>query len=355
VELEPARSSILGWAYKIASAEVELGHNHIGLEERVAGRGLDWNQALVLMEKLCGSCSQANALAFVHAVESMAQLIVPPRAASLRLVLAEMERATSHLMNAADTMRALSMPEREAGFRDLRERIIQAMSDWSGTRLQPALIAYGGLARHADEATNRTLTIAVRHIERALRAQVNAVIHGREIASRMAGLGGITAEEAVLAGLRGPVARASGVATDIRAGFPTGAYENEVATIVVQRGGDAFSRLVVRLLESLESLRLVEQAMDDLPPGPIRAKGSAIGTVRESPLQAGSAIGRAEGPRGEVFCWVRGDANKLTGLHLSAGSFPTLSIVPGLLRGQSLDDLDLLLLSVDLCLPCAER
>src|SRR5207248_1486220 len=156
------------------------------------------------------------------------------------------------------------------------------------------------------------------------------------------------AEEAALACLRGPVARASGVATDIRANFPTGAYEEEGATIVVQRAGDAFSRLVVRLLECLESLRLVEQALDDVPPGPVKARGSAE-------MRGGSGVGRVEGPRGEVFCWVRGGDEGLTGLHLSAGSFPTLNILPGLVRGNHIEDLDLLLLSVDLCLPCADR
>ena len=116
----------------------------------------------------------------------------------------------------------------------------------------------------------------------------------------------------------------------------------------MQRAGDAFSRLVVRLLECLESLRLVEQALDDLPPGPVRARGSAE-------MRGGSGVSRVEGPRGEVFCWVRGGAEGPTGLHLSAGSFPTLGILPGLARGTNMEDLELLLLSVDLCLPCAER
>ncbi len=102
------------------------------------------------------------------------------------------------------------------------------------------------------------------------------------------------------------------------------------------------------LLECLESFRLVEQALDDLPTGPVKARGSAE-------LRGGSAVSRVEGPRGEVFCWMRGDAEGLTGLHLSAGSFPTLGVLPGLLRGHRLEDLRLLLLSLDLCLACAER
>ena len=209
-------------------------------------------------------------------------------------------------------------------------------------------VTYGGLTRNIDETAARALALAARHVERALRAHVNAAINSRDIAGRLAGLGAMTGEEALIAGLRGPTARASGLAVDVRASFPTGAYEDEAATIVVQRGGDAFSRLVVRLLECLESFRLVEQVLDDLPPGPVKARGSAD-------MRGGSGIGRAEGPRGEVFCWVQGGAEGLTGLHISAASHPTLSILPGLLVGHRLEDLKLLLLSVDLCLPCAER
>ncbi|MEO5952611.1 MAG: hypothetical protein ABIQ44_09125, partial [Chloroflexia bacterium] len=168
------------------------------------------------------------------------------------------------------------------------------------------------------------------------------------IADRMVGLGVIKGQEAVAGCLRGPVARASGVAWDVRAAYPTGAYEDEAVTVIVQRNGDAFSRLVVRLLECLESFRVVEQALDDLPGGPVRIRG-------EAELRAGKGISRVEGPRGEIFCWVDGAPEGLRGLHLSAGSFPSLGVLPGLLKGAHLEDLRLLLLSLDLCLPCAER
>ena len=352
IGLSPGQAGLLGAEWRIVSASVELGYNYIGIEERVALGGLDWARALQLVEELCAPCSQANVLAFVHATEAMAHLIVPPRAAYLRLVLAELERVASHLLNAAETLAALGMPERESAFRDLRERTIHAMAEWSGARLQPGLITYGGLTRNMDENGSRALTLAARHVERALRSHVNAIINSSEIARRLVGLGVISTEEAVIGGLRGPVARASGVATDVRAAFPTGAYEEEAATIVVQRGGDAFSRLVVRLLEALESFRLVEQVLDDLPPGPVKARGSAGYPMGE---RGGSGVGKVEGPRGEVFCWVRGAGEGPAGLHISAGSHPTLAILPGLLRGQRLDDIRLLLLSVDLCLPCAER
>jgi NADH-quinone oxidoreductase subunit D len=345
--LEPA-ADLLGWGERITSAEVGLGHNHVGLEELVDDSGLDWTRALSVVEGLCGPCSQANLLAFVQATEAMGHIIVPPRASALRLVLIETERVMSHLLNVADTMEALGLHDREASLRDLRERVAHAMSEWTGARIQPGIIVYGGTNRNMDEGYVRGVTLACRQVERNLRSGITSIINSKEIAARLVGLGTIKGQEAVVGGLRGPVARASGVAVDMRAAFPTGAYEDEGVTIVVQRNGDAFSRLVVRLLECLESLRVIEQVLDDLPPGPVKARGSLE-------LREGSGISRVEGPRGEVFCWVKGGSEGLRGLHLSAGSFPTLGILAGLLREQRLEDLDLLLLSVDLCLPCAER
>ena len=345
--LEPA-SDLIGWAERVTSAEIGLGYNYVGLEEHAAGGGLDWTDALALVEGLCGRCSQANLLAFVQAAEAMGRLIVPPRAAILRLVLAETERITSHLLSAAETMEALGLHDREASMRELRDRVIQAVAEWTGARLQPGFIVYGGVSRNMDEGQVRTLTLACRQVERILRAGVTSIINSNEIAARLVGLGTIRGPEAIAGSLRGPVARASGVAVDIRTTFPTGAYEEEGVTIVVQRNGDAFSRLVVRLLECLESFRVIEQVLDDLPPGPVKGRGM-------TELREGTGISRVEGPRGEVFCWIRGSADGLQDLHLSTGSYPTLGILPGLLRDRQLEDLPLILLSVDLCLPCAER
>ncbi len=343
-----AASDMLTTSATIEVAEAEYGYNHIGLEERVADGGLDWIRALSVVESLCAPCSQANLLCFVQAVESMSHLLVPPRAAYLRLVLAEIERIIAHLGNAADTMEALNLPEREAALRDLRERVVHALSEWAGARQQPGLITFGGLSHNSDETASRSLALAMRHVERPLRAHIVSIINNKGIADRLVGLGVIRGREAVAAGLRGPVARASGVALDLRAAFPTGAYEDEAVTMIVQRNGDAFSRLAVRLLECLESFRVVEQALDDLPGGPVRTRGAAE-------LRAGQGISRVEGPRGEVFCWVDGAPEGLRGIHLSAGSYPSLAILPGLLRGAHLEDLRLLLLSLDLCLPCTER
>jgi len=336
-----------GWGTEITSAQVSLGYNYVGLEDRLTARGAEWPVAIEVIEEVCGCCSQANTLAFVQAVESIEALPIPSRGLYLRLVLVELERITSHLLNAAQTMGAIGQSERETILRDLRERLTGAVDEWTGER-KPNLITIGGLARNMGDALCKSLASAARTIEHSLREVVTDVVNSREIARRLAGLGRITAQEALVAGLRGPVARASGITLDIRANVPTGAYETEGVTIISQRGGDVFSRLVVRLLECLESFRVIEQALDDLPPGPV--KGRTTLEVRD-----GSGIGRVEGPRGEVFCWVRGGTEGIRGLHLSAGSFPSVGVIPGLLAGQQLENVKLLLLSLDLCLSSIER
>ena len=347
VEARPA-SDALGWGVEIGSTELELGYNHAGLEERVAWGDMGWDELLPLVEGLCGCCSQANALAYTQAVESLAHLIVPPRAASLRLIVAEIERIASHLLNVAQTVGTAGLPDAEATLRDLRERVVHAQAEWCGARALPGLIAYSGLSRNIDDVSSGALAADLRPLERALREVVAAMINSRELAHRLSGLGSITGEEAIVAGLRGPAARAAGVALDIRATSPVGAYEDESVTIVAQRNGDAFSRLVVRLLECLESFRVIAQALEDLPSGQVRGRG--VVELREA-----SGIGRAEGPRGEVLCWVRGGSDGPHALHLSGGSTPTIGVLPGLLRGARLEDLRLLLLSLDLCLPSVER
>jgi NADH-quinone oxidoreductase subunit D len=352
LELDTGEANVLGWDPRIVEARVERGYGYVGLEQGVelaaSGGGIAWEEALPLIEGLCGPCAQANTLAYVQAVEDMANLVISQRAAYLRLVLVEAERVISHLDNAADMLGALGLPEREVALRDLRERMLHALEGFTGSRLQPGLLSYGGLERNMGEKLCRDLAIEARHVERALRPHVTAIVANKPIASRLAGIGVIAADDTLEAGLRGPTARASGVPTDLRANFPSDAYEDLAATIVVQRTGDAFARLVVRLLECLDSFRMIEEALDDLPHGPIRTRGS-------TPLRAGTGMSRVEGPRGEIFCWVKGTPQGLIGLHLSAGSFPTLAVLPNLLRGHKLEALRLLLVSLDLCLPCAER
>jgi ech hydrogenase subunit E len=338
----------LGWSADVGDAHVGLGYNYVGLEERIGSGGVGWEESLALVEGLCGCCKEANVLAYVQAVESLGHLIVPPRAASLRLVLAETERITSHLLNCAHLLGAAGMPDAEMSLRDLREHVVYALAEWSGSRMPRGLVAFGGLTRNIDDVSTGAFSSTMRPIERALRSSVTALVNNRELAARLAGLGAVSGEEAIVAGLRGPVARGSGIAIDIRALFPTGAYEDEGVTIVTQRNGDAFSRLVVRLLECLESFRVIAQALEGMPTGSFR--GRATVEMRES-----SGVGRAEGPRGEVFCWVRGGLDGPYALHLSGGSAPTAGVLSGLLRGAALDDLRVALISFDLCLPSVER
>jgi Ni,Fe-hydrogenase III large subunit len=131
--------------------------------------------------------------------------------------------------------------------------------------------------------------------------------------------------------------------------------------VVTQRGGDAYARLTVRLLEALESLRLARVALETLPGGAVGLSGAAradelVGrALARRGVVRGDAMGRAEGPRGEVTCIVVGSAEGPHLVHFHTGSFAALPAVGPALAGVALADLPTALLSFDLCLACAER
>ena len=142
---------------------------------------------------------------------------------------------------------------------------------------------------------------------------------------------------------------------------PQSAIGTAQVTVVTQRAGDAFARLAVRLLEALDSLRLARLALDSLPGGPVgvpgagRAETLVAAALERRGEERSEALGRAEGPRGEVVCVVAGRAEGPYLVHFHGGTYANLPAIGPALVGCALADLPAALLSFDLCLACAER
>jgi Ni,Fe-hydrogenase III large subunit len=366
----------------VREAELEPGFNRRGIERLL--EQATWEGALALATRLCEGCTVANTLAFCEAVERMAGLTVPLRGQYLRLVLAELERARSHLAASAALLDAVGLPGPAAGqFRTAAGRLGAAQADWLGTRTLP--LTYGGLAGTADilDEERAALTLLLAEVKRAVAPPVQAVLRHRALARRLVGLAGVRPITAERLDLRGPVGRAADLDRDLRRDVPGAAYArlqttadaasaavedaapapvgSTRVTVVTQRGGDAYARLTVRLLESLESLRLVRLALDSLPGGPVGLAGATRADELVARALAGrggeriEALGRAEGPRGEVTCVVAGSAEGTHLVHFHTGSFATLPAVGPALAGCALADLPAAYTSFDLCLACAER
>jgi membrane-bound hydrogenase subunit alpha len=364
----------------VRGAELEPGFNRRGLERLL--EAATWEGALALAGRVCEGCAVANTLAFCEAVERLAVLTVPLRGQYLRLVLAELERVRSHLAANAALLDAVGFPGPAAPvLRQGAARLSAAQADWLGSRRSP--LTYGGLAATADilDEERAALIGLVAEVERAVTPHVQAVLRHGALARRLVGLAPVRPITAERLDLRGPVGRAADLDRDLRRDAPDAAYarlqavetappggEGGVApvgstrvTVVTQRGGDAYARLTVRLLESLESLRLARLALDSLPGGAVGLAGAIRAEALVARALAGraedriEALGRAEGPRGEVTCVVAGSAEGPLLVHFHTGSFAALPAVGPALAGCALADLPAAYASFDLCLACAER
>jgi Ni,Fe-hydrogenase III large subunit len=344
---EPYKLSVSCLGETIERVDVEIGFSFRAIELLAQKR--NYMQGLTLVERVCGICSHVHGMTFCMAVEALAGIGVPARARFIRVVLAELERLHSHLL-------WLGIAAEEIGFKTmfletfaLRERVMDVLERISGNRVHYAMSAFGGASRDLTDPDD--LRSAVRELRRGVERDLLPVfLENRTARARTAGVGPLSRRDALAHGTVGPTARASGVNLDVRRDAPYAAYAELQVQVVMENDGDVRARLVVRAREMLESLRLIEQALRDLPVGPIRAEP---GFPR---VPAGEITVRAEAPRGELFYYVRSDGGDTPRrVKIRTPSFMNIPAIHCMSVGQQLADLPLIQASVDPCCSCTDR
>jgi NADH-quinone oxidoreductase subunit D len=185
-------------------------------------------------------------------------------------------------------------------------------------------------------------------LEKKVYMFTNAVLDDPIIHARLKGVGTLTNADAISYAVTGPTARGSGVDIDVRRDDPYAAYGLLDWNVIVQPEGDVFAKAVVRLLETLESIKMVKEAVQKLPKGPVDIE------VKEIP--AGEGCGHAEAPRGETFHYVRGDGGNRPVRHkMRAPSYVNVPSFKASCIGQSIADVTITLAAVDPCYSCTER
>jgi Ni,Fe-hydrogenase III large subunit len=229
----------------------------------------------------------------------------------------------------------------------IRERVMDLLEGSSGNRVNYSMNRVGGVNRELDADAIRA---GVREIGEAVaRTVIPLFTTDRTVAARCRGVGVLTREQAIAYGAVGPVARASGVDTDIRRDRPYMAYGDLEFEVPTRPEGDVLARVVVRALEILESCKIVEQALDRMPAGPLHT-----GDVYAVP--PGHAVARIEAPRGEVFYYVESDGtDTLARVKVRTPSFANIPTVAAMVKGGELADVPLVQAAVDPCYSCTDR
>jgi Ni,Fe-hydrogenase III large subunit len=343
---EPVVYKIEASGTQIQKVEIELGFNHRGIEQAILRQPP--HRILTTISHICGKCSFANATAAALVLEKLAGVEAPPRTQYLRVIMTELERAASHLSNVARTLRMLGINLPAARLEEEAEGVRQLLAA-TGNRVYDTMTLIGGAMRNLSLPLE--FLSAAEKLRKNIYESVNQLLDNRQVARRTVNIGVVNFEQAAEYSLVGTIARASELPEDIRRTDPYAAYADLQFRVINQRGGDVFSRLAVRLLEALESMNIVTQAVQNMPDGIVYDE--TLPPVFPEDSDASISV---ETPRGELFCYAASDeTGKLARLRLRPPTTANLAALPLSLINQEVEDAAAILASLDYCWACGER
>ena len=345
---EPVHATLYTEGEVIKDAEVFVGYNHRGIEKLATQRNAI--QTLVLVERVCGICSHSHAFTYAMAVEKINGIEVPKRGEYIRVITAELERLHSHLLWAGIACHVIGHDSMFMHIWDVRETVMDLLEKLSGNRVNYAMVTIGGSRRDIDDALRREILDGCAKMKEPLDRIVDIVLNDKTIAMRTKGVGVLPYEDAVRMGAVGPHARASGVKIDVRKDTPYSSYGDFDFDIPTADSGDVFARIVVRALECYESIKIIQQALDTLPEGPIN-----LGNKLQK-IQCGEAVCLHEAPRGQLSHKVVGSGafeNHRVSIHVP--SYKNTPTIPFMLRNNTVADAGLIIASIDPCFSCLDR
>ena len=329
----------------VVRAIPSIGYVHRGLEKLVEKR--DYQQMTYIMERVCGICSFGHGYGYVGAVEGLMGVEIPDRARMLRIVFHELSRVHSHLLWMGLLADGMGFDSLFMRCWRIRERVLDVFEAITGGRVIVSFCRIGGVSTDVTDEQIRMIRSAVDRIEKEVEATAPVFLRDASVRSRLKGVGAISREDMIdLCGV-GPTARGSGVCNDVRRLDPL--YGELGFSPVLRDDGDCLARCEVRIEELLQSLRIIREALGRLPAGEWRTP------VKGNP-PVGEYAFRVEQPRGEAFYYVKGNGTKF--LERARVRTPTninIAAMTRMLQGCSLQDVSMIIITIDPCISCTER
>ncbi len=325
--LESAEFTFLYIGEQIIHYAPHLFFKHRGMEQRFEGR--DLRAGLVLAERVSAVGSVAHALAYCQAVEAACGCTVPPRARSLRVLLAELERLYNHLHYLGHLANTTTLKVGEAEGKLLEERAKQINARLTGSRFLRSLLTPGGLRR--DLAPGDWLGDELERLREKAARYATRLEASESHLDRLITTGVLPHRIAFDQGATGPIQRASGFDRDLRRDHSYAAYADLPLTVPVREEGDGYARYRVRIAEIDASFVLMQRALLLLPDGPVHAECA--------PRPAAEGLGWSESPRGSLFYAVHFDANgRFARVKVKSPSFSNWRVFPSTVHDTNMMD-----------------
>jgi NADH-quinone oxidoreductase subunit D len=359
---------------EVVSCVPDIGYLHTGIEKNMESKR--YEKSIVMTDRMDYLNPMGNNLVYCLAMEKLIDLDVPPRAQVLRVLLAELTRINSHLVwLGTHALDIGAMSVFLYCFRE-REKVLDIFEMVSGQRMMSTYFRPGGLWRDVPEEFEPAVRDFIDYFPPRLDDYEKLLTANPIWLDRTQGIGFLSADDAIRLGCSGPVLRGSGVNWDIRKAIPYSGYENFEFDVPLGQHGDIYDRYLVRMEEMRQSLRIVQQALDNLPGGLFRSNNrkyvppprSELGTSMEAVIHhfklwtegfrppEGEVYVRVESPRGELGCFLASDGSPNPWrVHFRTPSFVHLSALPHMAKGYLIADLVGIIGTIDIVLGDCDR
>jgi NADH-quinone oxidoreductase subunit D len=333
----------------VKKIEPHLGYIHRSIEKMC--ESLSYRQFIYVTSRMDYLSSHINNLGCANCVEKGMQIEVPQRAKVIRVLMSELTRIASHeLWLGAMAMDLGAFTPFFYAFRE-REMINEIMEDSCGARLTMNYMVPGGVMYDIHPDFQRKVKAFVQQFKTKVVEYDDLVTNNIIFRNRMEGVGVLSKEDAVSYGCTGPVARGSGVHCDIRKIFPYEVYDTVEFDEVIETTGDSFARYMVRVREMQQSIRIIEQLIDNIPEGDFQAKTKAV-----LKLPKGEFYSRVETARGEFGVYIVSEGGTTPyRIKFRSPGFSNLSALGHMATGSKIGDLMATMGTLDLVIPDIDR
>ncbi len=335
---------------RVVDADIVIGYIHRGIEKLSENR--DWTQIILLTDRMDYVAAATNNLGYCETVEKLMEIEVPRRARYIRTVLAELQRIASHcLWLGTHAMDIGAMTVLLYAFRE-RELVLDLFEDYCGARLTYNSMRIGGLPLDIPSGWDTKVRAFCDIMEAKIPEYEELLTNNRIWLERTRDIGVISAEDAIGLGLCGPPLRGSGVYRDVRKDEPYAAYDELEFDVPLGTRGDTYDRYLIRLEEFRQSIRLIRQALDGLPEGPVMGK-----VPRLIKPKAGETYHAIESPKGELGYFIVSDgrATNPYRFRVRPPSFCNLQGLRPLIIGHLVADVVALIGTIDIVLGEVDR
>jgi NADH-quinone oxidoreductase subunit D len=368
----PAAHGVLRLILEMKGETIIRADPHIGLLHRGTEKLIEtktYLQAVPYFDRLDYVSPVCQEHAFALAVEKLLGIDVPLRGQYLRVLFSEISRLLNHLLNITTFALDVGAMTPFLWAFEKREQMMEFYERASGSRMHAAYFRPGGVALDIPEKLLEDIRGFAKEFPKLVQDMANMLTENRIFKQRTVNIGVVSLEEAKAWGFSGPMLRASGLAWDLRKEQPYDVYDRMTFDIPMGKHGDCYDRYLVRMLEMLESLKIIEQCLDQMPKGPVKSENSKISPPKRKEMKesmealihhfklytegyhvpAGETYTAVEAPKGEFGVYLVSDgSNKPYRCKIRAPGFAFMQGMDFMARGHMLADVSAILGSMDI-------